>query len=175
MDDLYEKFFTLFRLMQRSRFHRHGGNPHRIDPAHGQGRVLAALRMKREISSRELCYLLGIRQQSLNELLGKLEAAELVERVPSPEDRRVMLVRLTEKGRAAPLDSGAEDTDVFNCLNDTQREALSRYLDQLITNLSVKLESEEPYGRYRGRHGGFGRGGFFMENAQDWDDKPDHP
>jgi DNA-binding MarR family transcriptional regulator len=180
MDELYEKFFTLCRLMQRSRFHHRGGAFRQIDPSRGQGRVLAALRMKEEISSRELCYLLGIRQQSLNEMLVKLEAAGLVERVPSQEDRRVILVRLTEKGREAPLDGGQTGAEAFDCLNPTEREALSRYLDRMIANLTVQLETEdggELRGRRHGRHGGFGRGDFFTGMFQNedgtWRDEPE--
>ncbi len=50
------------------------------DPARGQGRILAMLKIQPKIKTRELAYLLGIRQQSLNELLNKLEKSGHVER-----------------------------------------------------------------------------------------------
>ena len=46
-----------------------------------------------------MAYLLGIKQQSLNELLKKLEKSGYVKRKPSKEDKRVMIVCLTEEGK----------------------------------------------------------------------------
>jgi DNA-binding MarR family transcriptional regulator len=71
------------------------------DPLRGQGRVLALLAAKPETTQRELSYLLDMRQQSLSELLAKLEEKSFVEREKSTEDGRVTVVRLTDAGRAA--------------------------------------------------------------------------
>ena len=56
------------------------------------------LRLKSKITAKDLSYILGIRQQSLNETLQKLEKEGYIVRTPSPKDRRVMLISLTEKG-----------------------------------------------------------------------------
>lgn len=71
------------------------------DASRGQGRVLKALALVPEISQKDLMVLLDMRQQSLAELLAKLEAKGLVEREQDAEDRRRQVVRLTEAGRAA--------------------------------------------------------------------------
>ena len=63
--------------------------PRRIDTTRGQGRILAALKLKDGIATRELAYVLGIRVPSLNEALSKLENAGHIVREPDPRDRRV--------------------------------------------------------------------------------------
>lgn len=44
----------------------------------GQGRVLALLKIQPEIATKDMAYLLGIKQQSLNELLKKLEKVDML-------------------------------------------------------------------------------------------------
>lgn len=68
-------------------------------PYKGQGRILAILKLKPEISHKELSYLLGISTQSMSELLRKLESKGYVKRVPSEQDRRSMNIILTEEGK----------------------------------------------------------------------------
>ena len=99
------------------------------DTTRGRGRVLAALKMQSPIPTRELAYLLDIRQQSLNELLKKLQADGLIERAPSETDRRIMMVALTEAGRAVEI--GREDADYLE-LTDEEVETLVGLLDKLI-------------------------------------------
>jgi DNA-binding MarR family transcriptional regulator len=41
----------------------------------------------------------GITKQSVNDLLGHLEATGYLERVPDPADGRARVIRLTSKGR----------------------------------------------------------------------------
>lgn len=70
---LVEKAGRMARLMHRYiklNTEAHGGIG---DPLQGQGRVLAMLQAKPETTQKELCFLLGMRQQSLSELLSKLE------------------------------------------------------------------------------------------------------
>lgn len=69
------------------------------DPTRGQGRIIAILKMQDSISTKDLSYLLDIRISSLNELLSKMEKADYIKREPSESDKRVMLVKLTEKGK----------------------------------------------------------------------------
>jgi hypothetical protein len=71
------------------------------DPTRGQGRVLALLAVKPETTQRELSFLLDMRQQSLSELLAKLEEKGFVTREKSEQDGRVTVVKLTEAGAAA--------------------------------------------------------------------------
>ena len=136
---LYEKLSRLQWLMQRSHLRNHVKNGPVGDPTRGQGRVLAMLKIQPEISSKDLAYLLGIRQQSLNELLNKLEKKGYVTRVPSETDRRVMLVRLTEQGKQAQDEnSGADDAGLFDCLSPEERDQFNAYLDRMIAAFEQK-------------------------------------
>ena len=64
-------------------------------------RAMAMLKIKPEISQKDLTYLLGMSKQSIAELLLKLEKNEFITRHPSENDKRVMIMRLTEKGEKA--------------------------------------------------------------------------
>ena len=97
------------------------------------------LRIQPEISSKDLAYLLGIRQQSLNELLNKLEKKGYVTRVPSETDRRVMLVRLTEQGKQAQdQNSETDDAGIFDCLSPGEQDQFNAYLDRMIAAFEEK-------------------------------------
>ena len=140
--DLQEKLLKLQWLMQRQRMREHVENGPLADPTRGQGRVLAMLKLQPDISTKDLSYLLGIRQQSLNELLNKLEKNGLVTRVQSEDDKRVMLVRLTEKGEN--IKQADSDLDgIFDCLDDDEKAEFGKYLDRIIDSLEAALGLEE--------------------------------
>jgi len=136
--ELYEKLSRLQWLLQRHHMQNHYVHGSFADPARGQGRVMAMLKLQPEISTKDLSYLLGIRQQSLNELLNKLEKIGYVVRVPSENDKRVMMVQLTDTGKA----SKQTDTDFygfFDCLTPEEQVSFGSYLARIITALESKL------------------------------------
>ena len=137
---LHERFRRLQHLMRRNRMTAHRDGPF-ADITRGRGRVLAALRMQSPIPTRDLAFLLDIRQQSLNELLKKLQTDGLIERRPSREDRRVMVVHLTEAGRSTPL-SGPR-ADYLESLTDEEVSTLVRLLDKIIDSLETQLGPDE--------------------------------
>ena len=67
---------------------------------HGQGRLVALLLDNGPMPQSQLAAQLGIRPQSLSELICKVEADGLVSRKQSEEDKRQTIVSLTDKGRA---------------------------------------------------------------------------
>lgn len=133
------RLHRLQHLVRRRRHEQRG--PHGAGPfgdvTRGRGRVLAALQMQSPIPTRELAYLLDIRQQSLNELLKKLEGDGLVERTPSEKDKRVMLVSLTDAGRAAEVGTGR--ADYLTALTDEEAAQLAGLLDKVIDALEAEL------------------------------------
>lgn len=178
--ELYEKLATLQWLLHRRQISAHAEHGPCADPTRGQGRVLTILRMQPEISTKDLSYVLGIRQQSLNELLNKLEKNGLVERKPSESDRRVMIVHLTDKGKDTQQ-VDRDYADIFACLDDDELTAFSSYLDKIINALEEQVGDDfsdeksewveaarskmgdEKFERLMSmRHGGFARAGFGM-------------
>lgn len=67
---------------------------------HGRGRLMGILNDRGSMSQCRLAKLLEIRPQSLSELLVKMEGDGLVTRVQSEEDRRQIIVSLTDEGSA---------------------------------------------------------------------------
>lgn len=135
--DLYEKLSTLQWLMKRHQMFCQAESGPFADTTRGQGRILAMLKIQPEIATKELAYLLGIRQQSLNELLNKLEKNGYVERKPSENDKRVMIVHLTEKGKQLQQPE-IDYQSIFNCLLPEELQQLSQYLDRIIEAFQVQ-------------------------------------
>ncbi|MFD2757777.1 MarR family winged helix-turn-helix transcriptional regulator [Gulosibacter faecalis] len=146
-NDLYRKFRTAARLMRPRGGHPGGPGfpghpgPHgpAADPTRGQGRILATLKLQDGVPTKDLAFILGMRVASLNEALAKLERAEFVTREPSPDDKRVMLIRLTEAGRNTEQFT-PQRPDAFSTLSDDERDQLGALLDRVIE----QLESQQP-------------------------------
>jgi DNA-binding MarR family transcriptional regulator len=138
-----EQLQQLQMLMHRTMFSHFGKmhNPHR-----GQGRVLALLKMKPEISQKELTYLLNMSKQAVAELIAKLEKSGYITREPSEADRRVMTVKLTEEGAKAGTnvdDNAFETAKIFECLNDDELAAFSDYLGRVIKRYEEQFPDED--------------------------------
>ncbi|WP_260211177.1 MarR family winged helix-turn-helix transcriptional regulator [Lactobacillus amylovorus] len=83
------------------------------------------LRLKSKITAKDLSYILGIRQQSLNETLQKLEKEGYIVRTP-----RVMLISLTEKGNEIkPVQHDC--LDVLDEFSDEELKQFTSYIDRL--------------------------------------------
>jgi Transcriptional regulators len=149
------------------------------DPQRGQGRVLALLKMRPEISQKDLSYLLDIRPQSLGELLAKLERGGYITRTPSETDNRVMNIKLTEAGAEITEQQAEGVPDLFAELNAEEQGALSGYLARVIGGMEKVLGDVEPHdGPHHGLHGHFphrGRHGHEGEEMPHGHDHPHHP
>lgn len=132
------------------------------DPRKGQGRILRILKLKPEISQKDLSYLLEMRPQSLGELLSKLEKKGYISRTPSETDRRVMNIKLTKEGDEATESSEQVFSfdNVFECLNDEEQQNLSDYLDRIINTLESQVDDEQWKSGFDPRY----RGGNPFEN-----------
>lgn len=130
--ELYEKIGHINWLIQKQRLREHAEYGPMADTTRGQGRILAVLKLRDGISTKDLSYLLGLRVSSLNELLAKMEKNGYITREPSEEDKRVMLCKLTEKGRSERQSDAQGADDLFACLKDEDRETLDGLLDQVI-------------------------------------------
>lgn len=144
-NNLMEKLFKLNMLLHRHHHSRacgHGlGNPNR-----GQGRVLSLLKMKPEISQKDLSFLLDMRSQSLGELLAKLESSGYITRSNCESDRRVMDIKLTEAGMKAAEEAEKNRDDsskFFACLSDEEHAKFGELLDKVTDSLEKELGEED--------------------------------
>jgi DNA-binding MarR family transcriptional regulator len=137
--ELYEKLSRVHWLLGRQRLRGYMERGPLADTSRGQGRVLAILKMRPEISARDLSYLLGIRPQSLNELLMKLEKNGYITRAQSEEDKRSVIVSLTDKGRDAKQDGAPGYGDILECLTADEQTTLDGYLERISAALEEKL------------------------------------
>jgi DNA-binding MarR family transcriptional regulator len=140
---LMEQLIILSRLMMYRHHHMKGNHMH--SPYRGQGRVLSLLKIEPKMSQKKLSFLLGIRPQSMGELLGKLEQNGDITRTQSEEDRRSLDIELTEKGMEAAttnenfLKCDQNTEEVFKCLNEEEQKNLADYMDRMITLLKDEM------------------------------------
>ena len=132
--ELAEIFMETHHLLHRYHMIWHSKNLGDFDPRRGQGRLLAALKNMSGVNQRELAFILDIRPQSLGELLQKLEQGGYISRKPSEDDKRAMMVELTEKGRNLKFQRPNYD-ELFNCLNEEEQENLKIYLQKISDRL----------------------------------------
>lgn len=123
----------------------------------GQGRILHILSQQQEMSQKELQEAMQVEAGSLSEIMGKMEAKGILERKKDDNDRRRMLVQLTEAGRKAALES-MKDTntgkDMFQVLSEEEQQQLKEILVKLLKQWKEDF-AKEGHGRQNGhRHGG---------------------
>jgi DNA-binding MarR family transcriptional regulator len=140
--DLYERFVKLEWLIRRHQLYnlRHFGpmaNPHK-----GQGRILTLLKLKPEMTQKELSSILDIRSQSLGELLVKLERNGYITRKQSDHDRRVLEIKLTDAGMEAAnqTELQSDEDRIFGCLNEEERANLNDYFEKIIRHFEKQLD-----------------------------------
>lgn len=131
---------------------RHGGKGHKGPGKHhsgmhqrqGQARALVMVNGHEGISQKDLAFGLGIRPQSLSEMLVKLEEDGMVERRKSEEDARVTNVYLTDAGRerAQGIETSRKERAdaAFAALTDEEKEQLN----YLLGKIDDELEKNRP-------------------------------
>ncbi|MFW9922648.1 MAG: MarR family winged helix-turn-helix transcriptional regulator [Candidatus Thorarchaeota archaeon] len=108
-----------------------------INPA--QGRIMFALWKSDGISIQELANRTSLGKSTLTSMLDRLESMGYIQRVPSKDDRREILIELTEKDQALQekyIDVSKKMNDI--CFNNFSAEELvvfQKYLERLFTNL----------------------------------------
>lgn len=74
-------------------------------------------------------------RSNMTQLVDRLEADRLVERVSDPNDRRSVRAALTDEGRARHAEGAsllaATEREVFAPLGESERQALARLIQQL--------------------------------------------
>ena len=137
---LFHKFIMINEVLDKRNKKQ---NPEMKSITKGQGRLIGFLKRKDGFSTKELSEILNISVTSLNETLNKLEQQNFIKKVPSPKDKRVLLVELTEEGRAIEF-KNHEDIDIFDTLSEEEKENLNEYLNRLTVALHKKFKKENP-------------------------------
>jgi len=137
---LFHKFIMINEILDKRNKKQ---NPAMKSVTKGQGRLIIFLKRKDRLSTKELSEILNISVTSLNETLNKLEQQNFIRKVPSEQDKRILLVELTEEGRALEF-KNHEDIDIFDSLSDEEKENLNEYLNRLTMALHNKFKEEDP-------------------------------
>ena len=100
-----------------------------------QRRALILLKRSGSVSQRELTRRLSIKPGSMSEVLTKLTNKGFIKRTPSEDDKRTMIVSLTEKG-AALAESATEYRserrhEMFAGLEDEEKRTLLDLLEKV--------------------------------------------
>lgn len=112
-----------------------------------QKRVLIILRESGSMTQKELTDRLGVQPGSVSEVLGKLEAAGLIRRVPNGTDRRTTDICLTEAGEVAAEDAYTQrqqrHQQMFSSLTDQEMDQLLLLLEKLNADWDKKFRKPE--------------------------------
>lgn len=164
-DDLTSNFFRASRKLGRVMHAQYfaGEQPGAESPMmhHGQGRLLHKIAERQPVSQKDLVDMLDIRPSSLSELLKKLDAKGLVERKQDENDKRNVIVSLTEAGAEAEKQGresrGENAAKLFEGLTAEEQVQLNELLKKLVASWKEKY-GDEMLGRGHGCRHGFGHG-----------------
>ncbi len=116
-----------------------------LDIGPGQGRILFVLWQEDCVPINELIKKTLLRKSTLSELLDSLEIAGHVRRVQSEDDKRKVLIELTEKTRKllnVYIEVSVEMTNIFyKGFQPQEIEQFETYLQRVLDNL-VKQEEK---------------------------------
>lgn len=137
-DGLYEKLAHVQGLLCKQEIYGCTEYGQICDTGREQGRVLAMLKIKPEISTGDLSYLLDIHQKILIEILNEMEKSGYVQCTQQEGNKETILVNITEKGREfRPAEK--DSCDIFSCLSEKELQDFGEYLDRIIAFQETRL------------------------------------
>ena len=108
-----------------------------------QGKILYVLWQRDNISIIELSKLVGLANTTLTSMLDRMEEAELIKRLPDPDDRRKNLIALTDKanGLRGKYDQVSQEMNKVYYKDFTEDEIMEfeRYLQRVLKNVKEKI------------------------------------
>ena len=106
---------------------------HQPNNGHGQKRILKMLAKNGALTQKELQEYFHIQSGSMSELVSKLEARGFVTKERDEEDKRKVVLKITELGLEQVETSWEENKkDMFQALNEEERELLKGLLGKLL-------------------------------------------
>ena len=118
---------------------------HRGGERNGQRRIISIVSNYEEIGQRELQEMLQIQPGSMSEILSKMENKGLIQRIKDEEDKRKIIIRLTEEGRVHVHEhhKSQKKRDLFGALDDEQQEELKKLLKLLLADWKKEQDQKE--------------------------------
>ena len=108
-----------------------------------QGKILYVLWQRDNISIIELSKLVGLANTTLTSMLDRMEEAELIKRLPDPDDRRKNLIVLTDKANSlrGKYDQVSQEMNEVYYKDFTEEEIIEfeRYLQRVLKNVKEKI------------------------------------
>lgn len=145
--ELLRQFGRLMRTFKQQGFSAMSNRSRQFwakQPERGAFRVLHLLHKQDQLTNSQIVEALDIRPSSVSVMVKKLEDDGLVERHESPDDKRVSLISLTEKGQAlitSSHDFKNEFADsLFDGLDAAEQEQLGTLLAKLTDSLQDKFK-----------------------------------
>jgi DNA-binding MarR family transcriptional regulator len=112
---------------------------HEIEIGPGQGRILFALWQKDRVPINDLVERTLLRKSTLSELLDNLEKTGYIQREQSEEDRRKIIIRLTERTQKLQkvyINLSVEMTKIFyKGFDDDEIDEFEAFLRRILDNL----------------------------------------
>ncbi|MDF1660694.1 MAG: MarR family transcriptional regulator [Planctomycetota bacterium] len=113
-----------------------------IGVQHGQARVLVNLLQRGSLSQAEIARALSIKPATVTNMLTRMEQASFIERRAHPQHGRKKLTSLTKAGVGAAQKVLAVwqsiESKLFQELENSEREAMRPFLEQVLRNLGGK-------------------------------------
>ena len=142
-----------YAVFQLARAHRGQGAAilRELDLHPGQELLLMQLFDQDGLTQSELLGCVGLDHSTVSKSLRRMQDAGLLTREPAEHDRRVMVVRLTDKGRAlrepiARMWQELEDTSARD-LTDEEIDTFVRLAHRITASLTSRATTADPAGR----------------------------
>ncbi|MCD8342084.1 MAG: MarR family transcriptional regulator [Clostridiales bacterium] len=138
-----EQATELLFLLRRCGHRLHGKRGGKVS----QQRVLRILTKYGEQTQHQLQERMCVQQGSLSELVKKLETRGLVTRTRAPQDRRQVLIRLTDAGRAESEEHHQQFLERNEALFAPLTQEEQELLGQMLTRLLQAWEEQDEKAR----------------------------
>lgn len=153
-----EKLDVLFRRCANSLGRGHHGRREDGHRGPGQGRIMGMIARHEPISQKELLDMADIRPSSLSEILGKIEGEGYIRRQKDEEDKRSVVISMTDEGRGIVEQTMTARRDyaqsLFSCLSLEEQEQLVQLLEKLAASWEQEGDSCRGGRPFHHHHGG---------------------
>lgn len=149
---LDKEFMKLERALASVMHHHH----HMM----GQRRLLRLIAEKKVVSQKELVETIGVRPQSIGESLTKLEHHGWITRRQDENDKRAVIVEITDKGSQKAEEHkgcghhghGQLNQALFQDFSDEEKDVLAGFIKRINDNLENHVKNKHGYPQHDGEH-----------------------